>query len=311
MIRKPPPKHDPVDWWYELDGRVRSVLLAVGILLVIVLVAGVIWSTGALFKAGQRAEATPGVGSPTAAAGATPTIAPTVGNTRAMPATWTPTPAHEEPSPTPSPTPSPAPQSQDPQGDLSLYDSGEPAEEVPGGADIRAAGIGPDLRISLRPGVGAPQALDGWAGEGEILLWIELFEPLPDPPTSYVEYVVALDVDGDSQTGRPVGSARINPDLGMEVAIAGFYDPQNGQYGTYFMVWNSAQSALVRQSAEAVRFTLDQSRTIVGLAIPLDTLTEAVTQASGIDIAPDAARGRAAAWTRVGGQRVIDFCPNP
>jgi hypothetical protein len=74
--------------------------------------------------------------------------------------------------------------------------------------------------------------LAGLAAEDEVLLWIPFYEPIPDPPTAYTEWLFVLDLDGDVGTGRPAGSLRINPDQGVEVAIGAYYDLDSEAYET-------------------------------------------------------------------------------
>jgi len=214
------------------------------------------------------------------------------------------------PTPTSAPTPESSPtQPPDPQGDVGTYESGESVERVPAGVDIRVASVGANLQVVLQPTEGVPAELAEWASEEEVLLWISLYEPVSDPLAWYMEWLVALDLDGDVETGRPVGSARINPDLGMEVAVGAYYNFDSEQIEPYFLVWDSAQGSLVR-ATDIVRCTLDESRTLVGLALPLETLTQIVAQTSGVTVVPEAVKGRAAALSRVEEQRVIDFYPD-
>jgi hypothetical protein len=124
-----------------------------------------------------------------------------------------------------------------------------------------------------------------------------------------MDWLFALDLDGNSATGRPVGAARINPDFGDEAVIGVLYDPATATYAPYFLVWNPAQGAWT-DGPDVPRFTLGESRTLIGLALPLETLTQAVAQTSGVTVAPDAVRGRAAVLSFVGGQAVIDFYPD-
>jgi hypothetical protein len=197
----------------------------------------------------------------------------------------------------------------DATGDVGTYESGELVEDPPIGIDIRNASITTDMHVTLLPGDQVPPPLVGWANESEVLLWVALHEPIPDPPTSYTEWLFALDLDGDAGTGRPVNSARINPDIGMEAAIGAYYDPDDGEYGTYFLAWNPDQGGLLPQEGE-LRLTIDDSRTVIGLALPLETLSQTVSTSSGIDIVLDSANGRAAALAYVGAQGIIDFYPN-
>jgi hypothetical protein len=162
--------------------------------------------------------------------------------------------------------------------------------------------------MSLGPTAGAPEELAGWAAEGEALLWIKLHGPVPDPPP-YTDWLFVLDLDGDTATGRPAGAARINPDLGDEAVVGVLYNPADGDYAPYFLVWDRAQNAWV-DGPEEVRFTLDESRTVLGLAVPLDLLTQTVAQTTGVAFSPEAVKGRAAVLSFVGEQTVVDFYPD-
>jgi len=222
-------------------------------------------------------------------------------------------PPTETPAPTstPPPEPSPIPPS-DSQGDVGIYESGDQVAGVPAGVDIRAASVGADLRVVLQPTDGVPAELSGWAAEGsenEVLLWISLYDPVPDPPTVFTDWVFVLDLDGDITTGRPAGTVRVNPDLGYEAAIGVSYNDASGKYEPYFLVWNPAQANLVLQPEEP-RFTMNEARTLIGLALPLETLMQGSAQTTGVTLVPEAVKGRVAVQSLTGGQKVIDFCPD-
>jgi hypothetical protein len=188
----------------------------------------------------------------------------------------------ETPSPTPiliitpasGPTPTPP---LDLEDDISVYANGNPVERgrQPDGVDIRTASVGADLRVVLQPVEGVPPELADWATGDEVLLWISLYDPIPDPPAAFTDWVFVLDLDGDASTGRPAGAVRANPDLGYEVAIGVSYDDANDQYEPYFLVWAPEESVLVL-GPEAPRFVLSNARTLIGLALPLETLTGSV-----------------------------------
>jgi len=214
------------------------------------------------------------------------------------------------PTPTSAPTPEPSPtQPPDPQGDVGTYESGESVEGVPAGVDIRVASVGANLQVVLQPTEGVPAELAEWASEEEVLLWISLYDPVPDPPMVFTDWVFVLDLDGDVATGRPAGAVRVNPDLGYEVAIGVSYNDASGEYEPYLLVWDQANLALVSKP-DKPRFVLDEARTLIGLALPLETLTENVEQATGMTLVPGDVKGRAAVQSRAGGQKVIDFCPD-
>ena len=212
------------------------------------------------------------------------------------------------PSPSPTPTPEPTPSPTDSRGDVGAYENGVPVEGVPPGVDIRSASVGTDLRVDLGSTAGVPEELIGWLAEGEVLLWIVLYEPVPDPPV-YTDWLFALDMDGDIATGRPVGAARVNPDLGDEAVIGALYDPTIAEYSPYFLVWDPAQGSWV-DGPEGMRFYIGESRTVVGFALPLGTLTQAVAETTGVTFVPEAAKGRAAVLSFAGEQTVVDFYPD-
>jgi hypothetical protein len=225
----------------------------------------------------------------------------------------TPLPTHT-PSPTAAPTlaPSPEPSSTPPsdvQGDVGTYENGDPVEGVPSGVDIRTASIGADRRVALGATGEVPPELVGWTTGDEVLLWVSLYDPVPDPPATFTDWVFVLDLDGDVTSGRPAGAVRINPDLGYEVAIGVSYSDATGEYEPYFLVWDAARSTLVASSYRP-RLFLSESRTLIGLALPLETLTQAVTQTAGVTLAPGKVNGRAAVVSRAGDQRVADFYPD-
>jgi hypothetical protein len=264
-------------------------------------------------------ERTPTAASPTTGALTAPPSVPTPMPTDATPLMTTPAPTSAPPPterPTLAPTPNPTPPSEpspaplpDPLGDVGAYASGDPIEGVPDGVDIRAASVGTDLQVVLQSPQGVPAELADWATEDKVLLWISLQSAAPDPPQVFTDWVFVLDLDGDLSTGRPAGSARVNPDLGYEAAIGVSYNDANGEYEPYFLVWDLTRSALV-SAPEEPRFALNEARTMIGLSLPLEILTETVEQIAGVPIVTGKVRGRAAAQTRVGGQKVIDFYPD-
>jgi hypothetical protein len=218
-------------------------------------------------------------------------------------ATSTPTPAPEV---APSATP---PSDTDAQGDVGAYDTGEPVEAVPSGIDIQAASAGTDLKIALQPSEDVPGELADWREEGEAFFWIALYEAIPDPPAGYVNWLFVLDVDADTETGRPAGSGRINPDLGDEVAIGVDYNADAGAFEPYSLVWDSDSEGWAE--GPDVRYTLGESRAVVGLAVSLEDLEGALSDTSGITLTVESVQGRAAAESyTAAGERVIDFYPD-
>lgn len=212
------------------------------------------------------------------------------------------------PSPTPTSTPVPTPMPSDVQGDVRAYEGGAAVEGVPAGVDIRSASVRPDLRLTVDSTGGLPEELTGWPGQGEVAFWILLYEPIPNPP-AYTDWLFALDLDGDVATGRPAGSARVNPDLGDDAVVGVLYDPAVGDFDPYFLVWDPAQESWVDGPA-GIRFQMAESRTVIGLAVSLETLTQAVAEAAGTSVVPGAARGRVAVLSFAAEQAVVDFYPD-
>lgn len=212
------------------------------------------------------------------------------------------------PLPTPTATPSVTPSLDlDPRGDVVTYAEGEPVESPPAGSDIRGANIDPDLSIALQPTEGVPDELTDWWEEGEALLWISLYNPVPDAPARTMNWLVVIDVDGSAETGRPTGSRLINPDIGDEVAVGVTYNNTTEAYEPYSLVWDGGQWATGPQ----IRYTFAEERTVVGMAISLEALEEALARVGAAALVPDEARARAAAETYLGdGTRVIDFYPD-
>ena len=302
--KNPTPRNSIGDWWYGRDQRMKLALLLVAGLLLIAVCIGAGTVIGRALRSRQEAAPTPVATAPPTTAPTAPT-GPTTAPTRAPTATPAPT---ETLLPTPTPEPTPVPSANDSQGDVTGYDSGEPVETVPAGVDVRAASVRPDLRVALQPAEGVPAELAQWAAADEGLLWITLYEPIPDPPADTRDWLFALDLDGNAETGRPVGSARINPDLGMEVALGLFYNPATEQFSTYSLVWDTEQGNWA--AGPAVRYYLSDARTLIGLAVPLAPLGDAVAQTAGVTVVPEAVVGRAAALAGAGEERVIDFCPD-
>jgi hypothetical protein len=203
-------------------------------------------------------------------------------------------------TPLPQPTVAFAP---DPQGDVVDYSTRASVEGAPTGLDIQAASVSGDLRVALQPGSDVPEALTGWAAEGEGLIWITLYEPVPEG--SRIRWFLVLDVDGNSATGRSPGTLDIDTGLGDEVAI--MVEHGTGQVTTW--VWDNTSGFV--DGPAGTRYTVTESGTVVGFAIPLEALTQAVSQQAGVTLTLDAVRGRVAADAFLGEQRIIDYYPNP
>jgi len=207
--------------------------------------------------------------------------------------------------PTPAPTATPTPGGvvlapDDPQGDVRTAAGGVPAA-VPVGVDIRSASVASDLSVVLQPSAAdVPEGLAGFAGEGDVLVWIQLYEALPAVSTADIDWIFALDLDGSATSGRPAGSSQTGIDAGLWDDAVLALDGDASGYSTYFLYWD-AGSNVYQVGANEVRYRIDDSRTLIGLAIPYDTLARSVA----LTIVPGAAKGRAGAV--VYSQGVVDM----
>lgn len=232
-----------------------------------------------------------------------------------VPCTPTPT-ATPLPTLSPTDTPSPEPTAEptasspgdsDPEGDVGDYETGELVESPPSGVDIAGASLDAELGLALEPDA-LPDELADWREEGEILFWMSLHDAIPEPPSIYMNWLFVVDADGDTETGRPMGSRRINPDLGDEIALGVSYNPATEAYEPYSLVWDSDDGAWA--AGPEVRYTFGESRTVVGLAVSLEALEGGLAQTEAGALDSEEARGRAAAETYLTDEtRVIDFYP--
>jgi hypothetical protein len=283
---------DIAGWWYELDQRVKIGLTVVLGVVVIILCIAAILLARAFFPPQGPAE-------PTEAATASPSVVPT----EPLP-TWTPEPTvAPEPTEVPTPVPTQPAFLPDGQGDAVVYETGDPADETPAGVDIRVASIGDDMEVTLGIPEEVPDGLADLATEGNVLLWLELYEAIPESPEEKLEWLFVLDMDDNTETGRPAGQRPINPDLGYEVAIGLAYE--NGTYSPYVLIWQAGSWAAGPQ----VSYLVDESGTLIGLAVPGEELVAKVSELSGVETVPDDVKGRLAALAGAGAGRIADFYP--
>ena len=209
------------------------------------------------------------------------------------------------PEPTDVPTPEPTKPAfmPDDQSDAVAYETGDPADETPAGVDVSIASICDDLEVALGLPEEVPDGLSDLAAEDDVLLWLELYEPIPESPEDKLEWIFVLDMDDDTETGRPAGQRPINPDLGYEVAIGLSYE--DGTYSAYVLIWQAGSWAAGPQAT----YLVDESGTLIGLAVPRDELVAKVSELSGVDAVPDDVKGRLAALVGTGANRIADFYP--
>jgi hypothetical protein len=293
-----------VQWWNEQDRRTTIIAVVIpAVLLCILCVLTVIRLSGWTDRA--------------ATVSPTPAAAPTTAPTLPPPPTATsiPTPTLAPPTPTATSIPTTTRPAADSPDDVVYYDVADVnqlVENPPAVIDIRSAGVAADMRVNLQPAAEEmPPELAGCAvAEGEALLWIELYEPITSVTQGEFYWLYVLDMDGDVNTGRPSGTTAINPDLGYEAAV--YVEYSNGEFSSYFLVWDTANAGFSGLITEGMRHCVDESGTLVGMVPSLDVLSQNAEEFAQVTPNLDAVKGRAAAETYIDGvRRVIDFYPNP
>lgn len=279
-----------------------------------------------------RPESTPTV-APTriSMADQTPTLQPTPGNTAVASAPTvevlaTPTPVFQvlptvtpapttivTPTPTAETTPTPLPTTPphtDPVGDVASLAGGQAASNPPPGMDAINCNIGGDTVVlaDTLP----PFAVSNAENGDRLTLWLQLAEGVPGQRSLTYHWLLALDVDGNSGTGRPRGAGYINPDLGTEVGAGVFLYP-DGRTEPYLYIWDSAARdwASGARVPDILEVTLTETRDAIAFSLPLAELNAAIESISGVSLDITAIRGRLG--TIVSSDTVaavVDFCPN-
>lgn len=253
--------------------------------------------------------------SPTALPSSSPTLRPTPTHTPS-PTTPTPTAEPDTPIPTPALTPSPTPAASptpvlavDRRGDLVDYDTFAPIANAPTGADIRLACFDQDLQlIRSIPGELAAEIRD-WNTAGYLILWMTLYEPVPEILEQDRYWLFALDSDGSLASGRPPGDGPVIPDLGPEVSIGVRSMPAAGiTFEVYLYVWNTAIQDSEVHSAQA-EARLGTTREAIFIRVPYDVLESLIRELSQTEPRWERATGRAATIVSTGTGRAIDFFP--
>lgn len=206
-------------------------------------------------------------------------------------AACTPTPTAVPPTAAPTATPTSGAVvslPDDAQDDVATFDGGAPTVAVPVGMDLRSASVGEQLSVVLQPTAGVPEALAGFAGADDVLVWIVLHDPLPDTPTQDLDWVFVLDLDGNQATGRLPGQSVTGLDAGLGDEVVLALRSRGGTYEPYWLIWSAGQQNYVERT-DTIRSRFGDSNTLIGLAVPLETLA----QAAGVTPVPGAAKGRA------------------
>jgi hypothetical protein len=233
------------------------------------------------------------------------------------PPTPTEAPAMALPTPTAAPTltatqvtvATPITPTRDVEGDVAPLAGGPNEASPPEGVDVAACNIATSTLVlaDLAP----PEGIT--VTEDALVVWMALQEPVPDDRALDYHWLIALDLDGQTETGRPAGDGYINPDLGNEVG-AGLFLYIDDELDPYLFVWDAgsedwAEAADVPEGLLTV--TLAPGRDVVLFTLEVDGLAEAVDRLTGVDLVPGEIRGRvgaiASSMTRAA---VVDYCPD-
>lgn len=228
--------------------------------------------------------------------------------------TVTPAPTTEAPpTPTPESTPTPLPSvppHTDPNGDVTALAGGQAVTDPPPGLDAISCNIGADtiVLVDALPPFTVPSA----GNEERLTFWLQLAEAAPAQRTLTYHWLLALDVDGNSGTGRPMGAGYINPDLGTEVGAGIFLYPE-GRTEPYLYIWDSAAGdwASGTRVPGILEVTFTETRDAIAFSLPIKELSAAIQSISAVTLNETALRGRLgtiASSDTVAAE--VDFCPN-
>jgi hypothetical protein len=234
---------------------------------------------------------------PTAMLATTPTVTPT---------------ATASSSPTSAPTQTSAPASTlffDAADDLVDFDTLAPIAAAPPGTDIRATCFDGERQLVQA----IPKELTGdisdWDMESNVILWITFQEPVPEIPDMERYWIFALDVDGDTATGRPVSEGIINPDIGVEATIGVHSNPAAGiELAPYALIWNGQLGTSETQTL-ALEARLSTTRDALFVRVPAEPLAETIRTLSEVEPNWDRATGRTLTTATTGEGTVADFAP--
>jgi hypothetical protein len=258
----------------------------------------------------EDAPAEPSLSPTESATPVQPTTASTAASTttpiRPTQAESTPVPPTTAPTRTSSPSPSIF---FDDVDDLVSFDTLESVTIAPPGTDIRAACFnGGRQMMRTIPGELASEISD-WNTEENLVLWLTFHEPVPTALDMERFWIFALDTDGDTATGRPVGEGIINPDIGVEATIGVHSDPAAGiELAPYIMVWNARLVTLESQTLD-LEARLSAARDALFIRVPAGPLTETIRTLSGVEPNWGQTIGRALATAATSEGTVADFAP--
>jgi len=220
----------------------------------------------------------------------------------------TPVPAPTSPAQPPTPTPTSA-ALRDESNDLVNSNTLEPAIETPLGSDIETACFDGGLHIVREMEENLSAEIGDWDAAGNLILWMKLYEPIPEVSEQRRYWIFALDTDNNAATGRPVGDGVINPDIGVEITIGVQSDPARGiAFEPYMYIWNAQLNDSERRTSD-LETRLSSKRDVIFIRVPEDLIAELVRGYSQTEPQWNAIAGRAAALVETSEEIAVDFLP--
>jgi hypothetical protein len=229
---------------------------------------------------------------------------------KATPAEQTPAEPTSAPTTAPTQTSSPSPSIFfDGVGDLVSFDTLEPVSVAPPGTDIRAACFSGGRQLMRTIPAELAGEISDWDTEENLILWLAFHQPVPTASDMERFWIFALDTDGDTATGRPVGEGIINPDIGVEATIGVHSDPATGiELAPYILVWNARLATSESQTLD-LEARLSAARDALFIRVPVGSLTETIKTLSKVEPNWDQTIGRALATATTSEGTVADFAP--
>jgi hypothetical protein len=293
-------------WGLIVGGALLFIIAAVGISYI--LVQGINQQAAAPPPTATVADVTaaaPGAAATDAPGEATVAPAETAASAAASPTT-TAVPATPTAEPTPMPAATPL---ADATGDVAPLAGGAIIAEPPAGVDIATCNVATDTNAltTLAP---PANLTDIEVTTDTLTIWLSLQTPAPAERALTYHWLVALDADGDTATGRSPGNGYINPDLGQDVG-AGVFLYANGNVEPYVYVWNPALGDWDGDTPDIVTATVNETQDAVAFTFPLADLRTNLEQITGTSLDLEALRGRTATIASSQTQAaIVDYCPD-
>ena len=197
----------------------------------------------------------------------------------------------------------------DPNADVAPLAGGAVIAAPPDGVDIATCNAATDTTVL--PAAAPPASLtDVEVTTDTLTVWLSLESPAPAERALTYHWLVALDTDGDTGTGRPPGNGYINPDLGQDVG-AGVFLYANGNVEPYVYIWNPALGDWDGETPDIVTATVNETRDAIAFTFSLNDLRTNLEQISGSGLDLQALKGRVATIASSQTEAaVVDYCPD-